>query len=208
VLFYGQRGFWLSVRGRRGKRLTMKIVGLGGSTSVPSSSFRCLEFALLAAKGHGVETLAVHVGELALPQYVHEAPVPDAAHKLAEAVASADAMIWSSPLYHGSVSGLFKNAIDWLEVLGHRDPPYLGGKPIGLIGVAGGGQGLQAINSMEYIVRALRGFTVPFVVPVAKGHKVFDEQGTLVDVATGKQLTNLGKEVVEAAKNYVRARQV
>jgi FMN reductase len=207
VLFYGQRAFWLSVLGRRGKRLDMKIVGLGGSTSSPSSSFRCLEFALNAAKEHGAEISAVHVGELALPHYVHEAPVPDAARKLAEAVAGADAMIWASPLYHGSVSGLFKNAVDWLEVLGHRAPPYLAGKPIGLIGVAGGGQGLQAINSMEYIVRALRGFTVPFVVPVAKGHRVFDEHGALVDVATGKQLTNLGKEVVEAGTNYVRSRR-
>jgi NAD(P)H-dependent FMN reductase len=40
-------------------------------------------------------------------------------------------------------------------------------KVIGLISAAGGTQGLQAINTMEFAVRALRGWAVPYVVPVA-----------------------------------------
>ena len=32
-----------------------------------------------------------------------------------------DAMIWSSPTYQGSVSGSFKNALDWLILLADRD---------------------------------------------------------------------------------------
>jgi FMN reductase len=77
-------------------------------------------------------------------------------------------MIWSSPTYHGSVSGSFKNALDWLILLAERDPPYLTNKPVGLVTTAGGVQGLQAINSMEFVVRALRGWSVPLVQPVAQ----------------------------------------
>ncbi len=58
-------------------------------------------------------------------------------------------MIWSSPTYHGSVSGSFKNALDWLILLAEHAPPYLSNKPIGLVTTAGGFQGLQAVNSMD-----------------------------------------------------------
>ena len=78
-----------------------------------------------------------------------------------------------SPLYQGTVSGAFKNALDWLHLLGDRDPPYLHDKVIGLVSAAGGVHGLQAINTMEFSVRALRGWAVPYVVPVAG--RAFDD---------------------------------
>src|SRR6266542_5271286 len=67
---------------------------------------------------------------------------------------------------------LLKNALDWLHVLGQSDPQYLHDKVIGLISAAGGTQGLQAINTMEFSVRALRGWAVPYVVPVATAARV------------------------------------
>jgi hypothetical protein len=48
-----------------------------------------------------------------------------------------------------------KNALDWLKLLGDRDPPYLTDKVVGLISTAGGVQALQAVNAMEFVVRAL-----------------------------------------------------
>ena len=79
-----------------------------------------------------------------------------AAAELIESCYAADGLIWSSPLYQGTISGALKNALDWLHLLGRRDPPYLHDKVIGLISTAGGTQGLQAINTMEFAVRALR----------------------------------------------------
>ena len=70
-------------------------------------------------------------------------------------------------MYQGTISGAFKNALDWLHALGSREPPFLHDQVIGLISAAGGTQGLQAINTMEFAVRALRGWAVPYVVPVA-----------------------------------------
>jgi FMN reductase len=83
--------------------------------------------------------------------------VTESVTRLVESVYAADGMIWSSPLYNGSISGSFKNALDWLILLNDREPAYLTDKVVGLISVAGGTQGLQAINTMEFIVRALRG---------------------------------------------------
>jgi FMN reductase len=47
-------------------------------------------------------------------------------------------LVWSSPLNHGTVSGAFKNALDWLQLLGDHEPPYLTDKVIGLVSTAGG----------------------------------------------------------------------
>jgi FMN reductase len=52
-----------------------------------------------------------------------ERAIPAGAHQFADTVYSCDAMIWSSPTYHGSVSGSFKNALDWLILLAERAPP-------------------------------------------------------------------------------------
>jgi FMN reductase len=42
------------------------------------------------------------------------------------------------------------------HVLGARHPPFLYDEVIGLISAAGGTQGLQAINTMEFATRVLR----------------------------------------------------
>jgi NADPH-dependent FMN reductase len=55
----------------------------------------------------------------------HEAGPPAVVGTLVEICYEADGMLWSSPMYNGSASGSFKNAIDWLHVLGAREPAYL-----------------------------------------------------------------------------------
>ena len=59
-------------------------------------------------------------------------------------------------MYNGTISGSLKNALDWLILLRDRHPPYLTDKVVGLISTAGGVHGLQAVNTMEFVVRALR----------------------------------------------------
>src|SRR5438046_10207353 len=117
-----------------------------------------------------------------LPMYNHDADEPnDAAAHLIESCYAADGLLWSSPLYQGTISGALKNALDWLHLLGRRDGLYLHDKVIGLISAAGGTQGLQAINTMEFAVRALRGWAVPYMVPVAAAGRVFDAEGRILD---------------------------
>ena len=125
-----------------------------------------------------------------------------AAHEFADASYACDAMIWSSPTYQGSVSGAFKNALDWLILLAERTPPYLSNKPIGLISTAGGVQGLQTVNAMDFIARSLRGWSVPLVMPVPQSGHTFDPDGRLVDEAVGAQLRALGAEVARAARQF------
>jgi len=91
---------------------------------------------------------------------------------------------------------------DWLILLAENDPPYLTNKPIGLVTTAGGVQGLQAVNTMDFIARALRGWSVPLVLPVAQSWQSFDPDGHLKDEAIATQLRRLGAEVVRAARQF------
>lgn len=180
----------------------LRIVGFGGALGASSTSFLALKVALQGAEEAGAETVAYDVKELALPMYEWGAPPPPAAAALAEAMHRADGLIWSSPLYHGSVSGVFKNAIDWLELLAEREPPYLTDKPIGLIGTSGGAQSMQSINTLDFIVRALRGWVVPFSVPLVTAGRAFDAVGAPVEARVDAQLRMLGAEVARAARLF------
>ncbi len=178
------------------------IVGLGGSLDSDSSSLVALQLALEGARAAGAETLLLDLRELNLPLYVHGMTPPVGALRLVEATAWAHGMLWSSPLYHGTMSGAMKNALDWLELLGQHEPPYLTDKVIGLVATAGGVQGLQAINTMEYVVRSLRGFTLPLTAPISRAHHAFDADGRAVDPLVATLLHRLGAELVRTSGRF------
>lgn len=180
----------------------IKVVGIGGSLAASSKSLAALKIALTGAAQGGARTELFDLGKLELPMYAPDREAPDSVRRLCEAVYEADGLIWSSPLYHGTISGVFKNALDWLELLGDRQPAYLTDKVVGLISTAGGTQGLQAVNTMEFIVRALRGWSAPLVIPIPEAWRVFDDEGNVSDLKIAEQLRSLGREVTRAARHF------
>ena len=100
-----------------------KIVGLGGSLARVSRSRTALKRALTGAETAGAEVELLDLRELDLPMYNPDLADPtEGAEHLLESCYSADGLIWSSPLYQGTISGAFKNALDWLHLIGSRDP--------------------------------------------------------------------------------------
>jgi FMN reductase len=182
----------------------LKIVGLGGSLRAASRSRAALAVALdgAAAAGATVELLDLRRLELPMFNSEHEADAPAAARRVIETCYEADGMIWSSPMHNGSVSGSFKNAIDWLHVLGSREPAYLHDKVVGLISAAGGTQGLQVINTMDFSVRSLRAWAVPYAVPVSAAPRAFGDSGEVRDEMIELQLRTLGAEMVRVAERF------
>jgi FMN reductase len=181
------------------------IVGLGGSLRQASRSRAALQQALEGAAAAGAETRLLDLRELELPMYNPDQDTPgETAAEFIDSCYFTDGLIWSSPLYQGTISGALKNALDWLHSLGQRNPPYLHDKVIGLISAAGGTQGLQAINTMEFAVRALRGWAVPYVVPVASADRVFEAAGGIKDESVQAQLSMLGREVVRVTELFAK----
>lgn len=185
--------------------MSVRIVGLGGSVATPSASLRALELALESAAARGAEIELFDVRSLDLPLYDPTlGAVPPDAERLARAVKQADGMIWSSPTYHGALSGAFKNALDWFQVLAENDPPYITDKPVGLIATSAGSRAMQTINTMASTVQSLHGWTLPFCVTVGQAYSAFTPAGSPEDSAIAMQLATLGRMTVDAARRFSR----
>lgn len=180
----------------------LRIVGLGGSPAEHSTSLAALKIALEGAAEAGAASELLDIKELALPVYDPANKKPSqSVIRMCDAIYEADGLIWSSPMYNGTISGSFKNALDWLILLGDRHPPYLTDKVVGLISTAGGVHGLQAVNTMEFVVRALRGWAVPLVMPIAQAWKAF-EKGVPQQKELVEQLHALGREVARGSRQF------
>ncbi len=95
--------------------VTVSVVGIGGSLRADSQSERALRVALAGAGEAGAKTTILSGADLVLPFY--DPAVPErsaAAMRLVEELREADGVVLVSPGYHGTVSGLVKNALDYV----------------------------------------------------------------------------------------------
>jgi FMN reductase len=183
----------------------IRILCLGGSTRPDSSSEKALRTAAAAAAQAGAETELLTGPELVLPIYAPESPDrTDNAHELIAALRRCDGVILSSPGYHGTLSGLMKNVLDYVEDLRGDDRPYFHGLPVGCIAVAYGWQAtVTTLQSLRQTVHALRGWPTPLGATVNASGPVFDGSGQCVDPAARMQLETVAEQVVE----FVRLRR-
>jgi FMN reductase len=181
------------------------VVGIGGTVRTPSSSERVLTAALAAAQAAGART-QLFGGEVLsrLPIYNPADPgEPPERSALVDAVRQADGIIVATPGYHGSLSGLIKNALDSLEPLSQDARPYLHGRAVGCIVVADGWQACgSALSSLRAIVHALRGWPTPLGATVNSATKPFDDAGALKDARDIWQVETVAQQVVEFARRW------
>src|SRR4051794_25510954 len=116
-----------SNRSGQDRGVSKLIVGIGGSIDPDSQSERALRAVLAAAQQEGASTASFTGLALDFAPYHSGAVLPSTARDYIEAVRSADGIVISSPGYHGTVSGLVKNALDYLEELRTDSRPYLDG---------------------------------------------------------------------------------
>lgn len=176
------------------------VVGVGGTIRPGSSSEKALAMALACARAAGAETAIFAGRDLILPIYD---PGPDAlAGQAAHLVASlrrADGVIMSSPCYHGAISGLIKNAIDYMEEMRGDDRVYLDGRAVGVIGCGYGYQGPgMVVAQLRQITHALRGWPVPLGVAVNSAVVKFEDESCLDEGVAG-QIAIMAAQVVDFA---------
>ncbi len=177
------------------------IVGLGGTMTTNSSSERVLRHVLDACASAGAETLLFDGNALDLPMYGWGSPRTPKATALIDGLRRADGIVIASPGYHGTVSGLIKNALDYVEDMAKDARPYFEGRAVGLIAVAAGWQATgTTLATLRSIVHALRGWPTPMAVTVNSVQPVFGDDGAVADVALARQLDTLAQQVVGFAR--------
>lgn len=183
------------------------IVAIGGTTSARSSTEKALRIALASAEACGADTLLISGPELELPIYAWDRQERGAAAThLIEAIRRADGIIIGSPGYHGNMSGLVKNALDYVEDLAKDDRPYFHGRAVGAIATAAGWQGaVSTLTALRATVHALRGWNTPLGVAINTAQPLFDEAGHCNDAKVEFSLAEMGRQVAEAAWSMSRA---
>ena len=179
------------------------VVGIGGTIGGTSSTERALKIALEAAGREGFRTRlfgGTEMGRLPLYDPKAAARTPDE-QDFVDTIRGASALIIASPGYHGSISGVVKNALDLLEETA-RDTarPYLADMPVGLIATAYGWQATgSTIAALRSIVHALRGWPTPFAAAINSAATKFDDEGGASDPAVVEQLCMVGRQVARFA---------
>ena len=178
------------------------VVALGGTLRPNSSTEKALMVALAGAEENGARTLLIGGLALEMPMYAPERPerTANAATLVAE-LRRADGILLGSPGYHGGVSGLVKNALDYTEDMRADERPYFDGRPVGAIATGAGWQGaVTTLTALRGIVHALRGCNTPLGVAINTIEPAFTPEGKCVDPKVEATLKLLGKEIADAAR--------
>ena len=174
------------------------VVAVGGTLRPGSSTERAMQHVLDAAARSGARVKLICGAALELPLYQPENPQrSDGARELVAHLAQADAIILGSPGYHGSISGLVKNALDYAEDLRHDARPYFSGRAVGCIATAGGWPGaVNTLGALRDIVHSLRGWPTPLGAAINSSDKVFDDAGRCVAPRVAQMLDLIADEVL------------
>jgi FMN reductase len=185
------------------------ILGLGGTMRVRSSSELVLRAALEELQLLGAETEILAGPDLALPLYAPESAERDPrAVRLVELLRRCDGVIISTPGYHGSISGLLKNALDYAEDMARDASPYLDGKPFGCIACAYGWQATgSTLVALRSIAHALRAWPTPLGVAVNTMNELFNETGGCIDPAVRGNVKIMARQMIGFARAHNLARE-
>ncbi|RKD92602.1 NADPH-dependent FMN reductase [Mangrovibacterium diazotrophicum] len=149
----------------------MKVLIFNGSfeRKENSTSHRIANFFKEALEQKQHEVTVFNLGNADIPILdVENWEAPESVVAMNKAFREADAHIWLTPMYHGSMTGAMKNCLDWLELSAKEPEPYLTNKVVGMVCWADGGQAMQGINAMDSVAKALRAWTLPYCIPAVR----------------------------------------
>ncbi|MFZ5475859.1 MAG: NADPH-dependent FMN reductase [Myxococcota bacterium] len=173
----------------------MRVLALSGSLREPSNTRRALAVSLDAAARAGAETGWLSLDGL---PFVDGRPYDQYDGRVAtfrKELLAADALLVGSPEYHGSFSGVLKNALDLVE------PDELRGKLVGLVATARGDAGaMNTLNHLRQVARWVGAWVLPAQVSVPRAQEAFAPDGRVVREGLAGELEQLGAELVRYGK--------
>lgn len=159
----------------------MRVLAVSGSLRAASHNSQLLRAAVEAAP-EGVEVeLWDGIGELPLyDQDLEDGDVPAPVRRLRRDWAAADAILFATPEYNGSVPGGLKNAVDWASR--PRLEAALTNKTVAVVGASTGQFGaMWAQADLRKILGTAGARVVGDELPVTRAHERFDADGRLLD---------------------------
>jgi NAD(P)H-dependent FMN reductase len=166
-----------------------KILAFAGSTRTDSYNKKLIKVAAEGAIDAGAETKLIDLRDFAMPLYdgdLEEAQgLPENAKKLKALFRSHDGLLIASPEYNSSVSGVLKNALDWVSRPETKDEPSLAafaGKTAALLSASPGALGgLRGLVHLRSILGNIRVLVLPEQLSISKANEAFNPDGSMKD---------------------------
>ncbi len=179
----------------------MKVVAIIGSIRKESINKKLAEF----IKSRYINKFDLEILTLQdIPMYNQdiENDPPQAVVDFKSQVKAADAVLWVTPEYNGTVPGVLVNAIDWLS----RVDKVMIGKPSIVMGASMGVLGTVKAQLHLRDILFAGGVASPVLIGnevyVGAAHTKFDAEGNLTDEATVKFLDSVIDNFMTWMKNF------
>ena len=179
------------------------VVALCGSRRGGSYTRRALQEALSGVEVAGGTAELLDLAELHLPPLNPDIDGSGDSDVVRRTIREADAVILGTPMYHGSYSGVLKNALDYCGF------DEFEGTTVGLLVVSGGPFPTPALTHLRDVCRSLNAWVLPHQAAIPQVQTIFDENG-FTDENLRERVRTLGTRAVEYATiepNQVRAVQ-
>ncbi|QHS16313.1 NADPH-dependent FMN reductase [Halopenitus persicus] len=165
------------------------VVGVVGSLRSRSRTRVVVRTALEGADTAGATTELLDLREYDLPPLNPDVDDQGDGAAFRSAIRDADAVILGTPMYHGSCSGVLKNALD------HCGFEEFEGVTVGLVAVAGGSFPITALEHLRSVCRALDAWVLPYQAAVPRAGSTIDG-GSITDRDLRERVETLGDRVV------------
>lgn len=168
------------------------VVAIPGSLREGSHTRDALHEALSGVEDAGGTSELLDPREYDLPPLNPDDDPSENVDAFTAAVREADAVLLGTPMYHGSYSGVLKNALDHCGFDEFED------KTVGLLAVSGGAFPITALDHLRSVCRALNAWVLPHQAAVPRAHSAFDE-GEFTDEKAAERVRVLGRRAVQYA---------
>lgn len=159
--------------------MDMNILLLAGSNRQDASSTKLLRYMERRVQARGYAATLFDLRETPVPFYSADEEIAHPnVRRLLASVGEADGIVIATPEYHGSVSGVLKNALDYL----HAD--VAGGKPVLSVSASGGPVGVSSLTQLQGIVRNLHGINCPEWISIGGDQQRFEADGSPANAQT------------------------
>jgi chromate reductase len=167
---------------------TPKILAFAGSTRTDSYNKKLVRIAVAGARAAGAEVTLIDLRDFPMPLYDGDLEdregVPPKAREFKKLMLAHDGLLLSCPEYNSSMSGVFKNAIDWAsrEEEGEESLACFTNKVAALMSASPGGLGgLRGLVHVRAVLGNIGVLVLPDQVAIAKAHEAFNADGSLKD---------------------------
>ncbi|HKP32675.1 MAG TPA: NAD(P)H-dependent oxidoreductase [Chitinophagaceae bacterium] len=155
--------------------MKLKVAILLGSVRIGRQSHKIAYYIEEQLQQTGFDTVMIDLAEHPLPMMAeneeeNEVAVSDVSF-VGNALKESDGIILVTPEYHGSFTGVLKNALDffWRE---------FARKPMGVITTGSGKMGgINASTQLQHVILSLGAYAVPTKLLVSEIQHAFDEKG-------------------------------